>query len=295
MFTLILSSALYAHSGGTDANGCHAGSQPYHCHGGGGGYSSGSSIWVDPDKAPKVQAGGKAWSWPFTYKEETYGYCSEPREGQRCYPVYTGTRDQNIITCWMINTKTDQPVYCNFYLTDVPAKLAWFTPSSRDGGDVGSKVYKVRTLKVDLEYYARKEYEAKMAAQREHERLQKELEAAEIEAAKVIPTKGAIAEKESTEKESKVVLSKTELCKKASRIACESISDNVFMGSIYENGKRIYCKITVYDKFPKRYLLKRPDCKDAPVIALWHKGTYATTSYQTNIRIHSIIGMNKLP
>lgn len=24
-----------AHSGGTDANGCHAGSQPYHCHGGG--------------------------------------------------------------------------------------------------------------------------------------------------------------------------------------------------------------------------------------------------------------------
>jgi hypothetical protein len=25
-----------AHSGGTDANGCHAGSQPYHCHGGGG-------------------------------------------------------------------------------------------------------------------------------------------------------------------------------------------------------------------------------------------------------------------
>jgi hypothetical protein len=23
-----------AHSGGTDANGCHAGSQPYHCHGG---------------------------------------------------------------------------------------------------------------------------------------------------------------------------------------------------------------------------------------------------------------------
>ena len=27
-----------AHSGGTDANGCHAGSQPYHCHG-----STGSS------------------------------------------------------------------------------------------------------------------------------------------------------------------------------------------------------------------------------------------------------------
>lgn len=25
----------YAHSGGTDKNGCHAGSQPYHCHNGG--------------------------------------------------------------------------------------------------------------------------------------------------------------------------------------------------------------------------------------------------------------------
>ncbi len=23
----------FAHSGGTDSNGCHAGSQPYHCHG----------------------------------------------------------------------------------------------------------------------------------------------------------------------------------------------------------------------------------------------------------------------
>ena len=29
-----------AHSGGTDANGCHAGSQPYHCHSSSGGSSS---------------------------------------------------------------------------------------------------------------------------------------------------------------------------------------------------------------------------------------------------------------
>lgn len=29
------------HSGRTDANGCHGGSQPYHCHGGSGGSSSG--------------------------------------------------------------------------------------------------------------------------------------------------------------------------------------------------------------------------------------------------------------
>lgn len=29
---LSLASASFAHSGGTDANGCHGGSQPYHCH-----------------------------------------------------------------------------------------------------------------------------------------------------------------------------------------------------------------------------------------------------------------------
>lgn len=28
----LVPSTLFAHSGGTDANGCHAGSQPYHCH-----------------------------------------------------------------------------------------------------------------------------------------------------------------------------------------------------------------------------------------------------------------------
>lgn len=32
-----------AHSGGLDGNGCHAGSQPYHCHGGGSGGSSGGT------------------------------------------------------------------------------------------------------------------------------------------------------------------------------------------------------------------------------------------------------------
>ena len=33
----------HAHSGGTDANGCHAGSQPYHCHNGSKSESSSSS------------------------------------------------------------------------------------------------------------------------------------------------------------------------------------------------------------------------------------------------------------
>ncbi|WP_139707448.1 YHYH domain-containing protein [Aeromonas allosaccharophila] len=30
--TLIATSIAQAHSGGTDANGCHAGTKPYHCH-----------------------------------------------------------------------------------------------------------------------------------------------------------------------------------------------------------------------------------------------------------------------
>jgi hypothetical protein len=34
MLSVVLFSTLsFAHSGGTDANGCHAGSKPYHCHG----------------------------------------------------------------------------------------------------------------------------------------------------------------------------------------------------------------------------------------------------------------------
>ncbi|WP_231483447.1 MULTISPECIES: YHYH domain-containing protein [Alcanivorax] len=28
----MVSGAALAHSGGTDANGCHAGKKPYHCH-----------------------------------------------------------------------------------------------------------------------------------------------------------------------------------------------------------------------------------------------------------------------
>ena len=38
---IFLPTAGFAHSGGTDKNGCHAGSQPYHCHGGGGGGGGG--------------------------------------------------------------------------------------------------------------------------------------------------------------------------------------------------------------------------------------------------------------
>lgn len=41
---LILSPVFaHAHSGGTDRYGCHGGSRPYHCHGGGSSSSSGGS------------------------------------------------------------------------------------------------------------------------------------------------------------------------------------------------------------------------------------------------------------
>jgi len=32
IFAFSIASAAYAHSGGLDQNGCHSGSQPYHCH-----------------------------------------------------------------------------------------------------------------------------------------------------------------------------------------------------------------------------------------------------------------------
>ena len=51
----------HAHSGGTDANGCHSGSQPYHCHGGGSspsrsGNGGGPTLcedgWISPSSGP---------------------------------------------------------------------------------------------------------------------------------------------------------------------------------------------------------------------------------------------------
>jgi len=39
--------AVFAHSGGTDANGCHAGSQPYHCHNSGSSSSENSDVPVE--------------------------------------------------------------------------------------------------------------------------------------------------------------------------------------------------------------------------------------------------------
>jgi hypothetical protein len=32
VLAIVFSTSAFAHSGGTDANGCHAGTKPYHCH-----------------------------------------------------------------------------------------------------------------------------------------------------------------------------------------------------------------------------------------------------------------------
>jgi len=43
IFFFLMPGFVLAHSGGTDANGCHAGSRPYHCHNNGSSGSGGSS------------------------------------------------------------------------------------------------------------------------------------------------------------------------------------------------------------------------------------------------------------
>lgn len=57
-FLILLPTASMAHSGGTDRNGCHAGSQPYHCHGGsgGGGGGGGAVPFVDPGPSAAERA-----------------------------------------------------------------------------------------------------------------------------------------------------------------------------------------------------------------------------------------------
>lgn len=47
--SLALTAPSLGHSGGTDANGCHAGSKPYHCHGGKGGAGSANRSSGDRD------------------------------------------------------------------------------------------------------------------------------------------------------------------------------------------------------------------------------------------------------
>lgn|GEM_PF-1733462 len=63
LVALCTMSTAFAHSGGTDANGCHAGTQPYHCHGGsssGSGSNSGDKSGLSFNEAAKIIAGGLA-------------------------------------------------------------------------------------------------------------------------------------------------------------------------------------------------------------------------------------------
>ena len=44
-FLIVTAAPAWAHSGGTDSGGCHAGSRPYHCHNSKGGDSN-DTVWI---------------------------------------------------------------------------------------------------------------------------------------------------------------------------------------------------------------------------------------------------------
>ncbi len=65
LFAISTNNTVMAHSGGTDAAGCHGGSQPYHCH-------SGSSY--SPYKAPSYNYNTPNFNYSDPYKAPTYNY-----------------------------------------------------------------------------------------------------------------------------------------------------------------------------------------------------------------------------
>ncbi len=72
---LLIPNLVFAHSGGTDANGCHSGSQPYHCH------NSGSTSLPDinHDTSPETCDSDEILvdgicKWGSSYCSSIYGY-----------------------------------------------------------------------------------------------------------------------------------------------------------------------------------------------------------------------------
>ena len=61
-----------AHSGGTDAYGCHAGSRPYHCHGGGSSRSRSRST------TPSSSSSADRSTSPSTHGSESFGRTCSP-------------------------------------------------------------------------------------------------------------------------------------------------------------------------------------------------------------------------
>lgn len=60
----------HAHSGGTDSNGCHAGSQPYHCHTlkPSGGFMAPSTNWYSPPAVKPYKSPSTSWNTPSPFK-----------------------------------------------------------------------------------------------------------------------------------------------------------------------------------------------------------------------------------
>ena len=65
----------YAHSGGTNAAGCHAGSKPYHCHNAKKNYSTSSSYTYNHPNGEEWR--GYARSTCSNYVSRYGGYCTK--------------------------------------------------------------------------------------------------------------------------------------------------------------------------------------------------------------------------
>ena len=82
---LLVSTNVYSHSGGTDSNGCHAGSQPYHCH------NDGDSSSADLDGLGTVVGvlvvGWLMWEYCLPDEDYKYGLSDEYPNKKQMHPV----------------------------------------------------------------------------------------------------------------------------------------------------------------------------------------------------------------
>lgn len=88
--------------------------------------------------------------------------------------------------------------------------------------------------------------------------------------------KAAAAKKAATESD------KNKACKRARKFMCDSINDNIFVGSIYAMGKRIQCTVTLNARHPDA------NCYSAPQLNLSKGGKWAGPRSTYNLPVYSI-------
>jgi hypothetical protein len=72
IFIILFSTNLLSHSGGTDRNGCHAGSEPYHCHNSGSNRNSSQNDNHDDDGEPSLNAWDLNIGYQYHIKDTSY-------------------------------------------------------------------------------------------------------------------------------------------------------------------------------------------------------------------------------